>query len=73
MVQNWKTSKYLSEFTWLNLNDGVGHDGGLAGSYDIRVLPTYILIAPDDTYKARLSSAGLEDGKLEKFLSEQSI
>lgn len=69
-VSSWKTSKFLNEFTWLNLNDGGGHDGGLAGSYDIRVLPTYILIAPDGTYKARLNSADLEDGKLEKYLSE---
>lgn len=68
-VSSWKTSKYLNEFTWLNLNDGGGHDGGLAGSYNIRVLPTYILIAPDGTYIARLSGGDLERGKLEKYLS----
>lgn len=57
--------------TWLSLNDGGGNFGGLAGSYDVKALPTYILIAPDGTYKARLDTSAIYNGTLEKYLKDK--
>lgn len=68
-VSVWKTSSHQKSITWYSLNDGGGLDGGIAGSYDLVALPTYILIAPDGTYKARLNSADIYNGTLEKYLS----
>lgn len=67
-MDTWKKSKYQKEITWHSLNDGGGNWGGIAGSYNIMAMPTYILIAPDGTYHARLTSADIYNGKLEKYL-----
>ena len=67
-MDTWKKSKYQKEITWHSLNDGGGNWGGIAGSYNIMALPTYILIAPDGTYHARLTSADIYNGKLEEYL-----
>lgn len=67
-IKTWQGSKMQKDITWYSLNDGGGRSGGLAGSYQIDVYPTYILIAPDGKYKARLYSSAIYDGELEKFL-----
>lgn len=69
-MDTWKKSKYQKEITWHSLNDGGGNWGGIAGSYNIMALPTYILIAPDGTYHARLTSADIYNGKLEEYLKK---
>lgn len=69
-ISTWKNSPYQKEITWHNLNDGGGHWGGIAGSYDIKAMPTYILISPDGTYHARLTSADINNGKLEEYLKK---
>ena len=69
-MDTWKKSKYQKEITWHSLNDGGGNWGGIAGSYNIMALPTYILIAPDGTYHARLTSADINNGKLEEYLKK---
>ena len=69
-ISTWKNSSYQKEITWHNLNDGGGHWGGIAGSYDIKAMPTYILISPDGTYHARLTSADINNGKLEEYLKK---
>ena len=69
-VDTWKKSKYQKEITWYSLNDGGSLHGGIAGSYNIMALPTYILIAPDGTYHARLTSADINNGKLEEYLKK---
>ena len=69
-VDTWKNSRYQKEITWYSLNDGGGLYGGIAGSYDIMSMPTYILIAPDGTYQARLTSGDIYNGTLEKYLKE---
>ena len=53
-----------------SLNDGGGSWGGIAKSYNIMATPTYILIAPDGTYQARLTSADIYNGNLEKQLKK---
>ena len=53
-IDTWKNSPHQKEITWHSLNDGGGHWGGIAGSYDIMATPTYILISPDGTYQARV-------------------
>lgn len=68
-VNYWEGSRYHKEITWCNFNDGGGHDGGLAGSYDVTGTPTYILIAPDGTYKAKMRSVAMYDGTIEKYLT----
>ena len=67
-MDTWKKSPYQKEITWHSLNDGGGLWGGIAGSYNIKAMPTYILIAPDGTYHARLTSADIYNGKLEEYL-----
>ena len=69
-MDTWKKSKYQKDITWYSLNDGGGHWGGIAGSYNIMAMPTYILIAPDGTYHARLTSADIYNGKLEEYLKK---
>ena len=69
-MDTWKKSKYQKEITWHSLNDGGGNWGGIAGSYDIMAMPTYILISPDGTYQARLTSADIYNGNLEKQLKK---
>lgn len=69
-MDTWKKSKYQKEITWHSLNDGGGNWGGIAGSYNIMAMPTYILIAPDGTYHARLTSADIYNGKLEEYLKK---
>ena len=68
-VNYWEGSRYHKEITWCNFNDGGGHDGGLAGSYDVTGTPTYILIAPDGTYKAKMRGVAMYDGTIEKYLT----
>ena len=65
----WKTSPAQKDITWHSLSDGGGYDGGIAESFDLTSTPTYILIAPDGTYKARLTSSDIYNGKLEKYLN----
>lgn len=69
-IDTWKNSPHQKEITWHSLNDGGGHWGGIAGSYDIMAMPTYILISPDGTYQARLTSADIYNGNLEKQLKK---
>lgn len=69
-VATWKISRHQKEITWYSLNDGGGLHGGIAGSYSIMSMPTYILIAPDGTYQARLTSGDIYNGTLEKYLKE---
>ena len=69
-ISTWKNSSHQKDITWYSLNDGGGNWGGIAGSYNIMALPTYILIAPDGTYHARLTSADINNGKLEEYLKK---
>ena len=69
-MDTWKNSPHQKEITWHSLNDGGGHWGGIASSYDIMAMPTYILIAPDGTYHARLTSEDIYNGKLEEYLKK---
>ena len=69
-IDTWKNSPHQKEITWHSLNDGGGHWGGIAGSYDIMAMPTYILISPDGTYQARLTSADIYNGNLEKQMKK---
>lgn len=70
-VPAWKTSVHQQTISWYSLNDGGGLFGGIAGSYGMRdlPLPTYILIAPDGIYKARLNSAEIYNSTLDKYLN----
>ena len=68
-INTWKASPEQKNITWHSLSDGGGINGGIAGSFDIKVLPTYILIAPDGTYKARLTNSDFHNGTLEKYLN----
>lgn len=52
------------------MNDGGGIHGGIAYSYDIKALPTYILISPEGIYKERLNGSMLFNGTLEKLINE---
>lgn len=70
-VPFWRTLSHHKDMTWLSLNDGGGNFGGLAGSYDVKALPTYILIAPDGMYKARLDASAIYNGTLEKYLKNK--
>ena len=70
-VPFWRTLSHHKDMTWLSLNDGGGNFGGLAGSYDVKALPTYILIAPDGTYKARLDASAIYNETLEKYLKDK--
>ena len=67
-MDTWKKSPHQKKITWHSLNDGGGLWGGIAGSYNIKAMPTYILIAPDGTYHARLTSADIYNGKLDEYL-----
>lgn len=67
--QTWKTSPAQKDITWHSLSDGGGHDGGIAKSFDVTSTPNYILIAPDGTFKARLTSSDIYNGRLEKYLN----
>ncbi|MBE6275722.1 MAG: redoxin domain-containing protein [Bacteroides sp.] len=58
-IDNWKTSFKQKEITWYNLSNGTQKKEGIAKDFYIEKLPTYILIAPDGTYYARLVSAAL--------------
>ena len=69
-IDTWKNSPHQKEITWHSLNDGGGHWGGIAGSYDIMAMPTYILISPDGTYQARLTSEDIYNGNLEKQMKK---
>ena len=69
-IDTWKNSPHQKSITWYSLNDGGGLWGVIAGSYDIMATPTYILIAPDGTYQARLTSADIYIGELEKLLKK---
>ena len=69
-IDTWKNSPHQKEITWHGLNDGGGHWGGIAGSYDIMAMPTYILISPDGTYQARLTSEDIYNGNLEKQMKK---
>ena len=69
-IDTWKNSPHQKEITWHSLNDGGGHWGGIAGSYDIMAMPTYILISPDGTYQARLTNADIYNGNLEKQMKK---
>ena len=69
-VDTWKNSPHQKSITWYSLNDGGGSWGGIAKSYNIMATPTYILIAPDGTYQARLTSADIYNGNLEKQLKK---
>ena len=69
-MDTWKNSPHQKQITWHSLNDGGGNWGGIAGSYNIMAMPTYILISPDGTYLERLSSADINKGKLEEYLKK---
>ena len=69
-IDTWKNSPHQKEITWHSLNDGGGLWGGIAGSYDIMAMPTYILISPDGTYQARLTSEDIYNGNLEKQMKK---
>ena len=69
-IDTWKNSPHQKEITWHSLNDGGGHWGGIAGSYDIMAMPTYILISPDGTYQAHLTSEDIYNGNLEKQMKK---
>ena len=69
-IDTWKKSPHQNEITWHSLNDGGGSWGGIAGSYNISAMPTYILIAPDGTYHARLTSADIYNGKLDEYFKK---
>ena len=69
-MDTWKNSPHQKQITWHSLNDGGGNWGGIAGSYNIMTMPTYILIAPDGTYLERLSSADINKEKLEEYLKK---
>ena len=69
-IDTWKNSPHQKEITWHSLNDGGGHWGGIAGSYDIMAMPTYILISPAGTSQARLPSEDIYNGNLEKQMKK---
>ena len=69
-VDTWKNSKHQKAITWYSLNDGGGYWGGIAGSYKVWSIPAFVLIAPDGTYHARLTSADIYNGKLEEYLKK---
>ncbi|MBQ8601921.1 MAG: TlpA family protein disulfide reductase [Bacteroides sp.] len=69
-VNTWKASPHIRNISWLNMNDGGGIHGGIAYSYDIKALPTYILISPEGIYKERLNDSMLFNGTLEKLINE---
>ena len=65
----WRTCKFNNRITWLNLSDGVSRYG-LAKSYEIEALPTYVLISPEGKWikKWRGSDDIFESGKLEQCI-----
>lgn len=49
LFESWKNNKAYQNLPWHNLNDGGGWLG-LAKSYGVRAVPTYILISPEGNY-----------------------
>ncbi|WP_455672966.1 TlpA family protein disulfide reductase [Phocaeicola sp.] len=68
--RSWKTSSYSQKITWHNLSDGGGYSG-LAASYEVNSLPTYLLISPEGIWLKRWGGSPIfENGELEEWLKE---
>lgn len=64
----WRTCRVNDDITWLNLSDGRSVYG-LAKSYELKSLPTHVLISPDGKWVNRWGGAPIfENGELEQFI-----
>ena len=64
----WRTCRVNDDITWLNLSDGRSVYG-LAKSYELKSLPTHVLISPDGKWVNRWGAAPIfENGELEQFI-----
>ena len=66
----WRECPHHSKITWLNLCDGKGMYG-LAASYDLQVMPTFVLISPTGIWLKRWTGCDniFENGVLENFIN----
>jgi len=69
--ESWRTHPSYQNLPWHNMNDGGGWMG-LAKSYNVHAVPTYVLISPEGTYIQQWVGQEIfeEEGTLEKFISQ---
>lgn len=70
---SWRTHPSYQNLPWHNMNDGGGWMG-LAKSYNVHAVPTYVLISPEGIYiKQWVGEEIFEEGRtLEKFIHQHS-
>ena len=70
---SWRTHPSYQNLPWYNLNDGGGWMG-LARSYMVEAVPTYILISPDGIYLKKWRGEKIfgEGGTLETYIQQLS-
>jgi len=70
---SWRTHPWYQNLPWHNMNDGGGWMG-LAKSYNVHAVPTYVLISPDGTYIKQWVGKEIfdEGGTLEKFINQHN-
>lgn len=70
---SWRTHPEYQNLPWHNMNDGGGWMG-LAKSYNVHAVPTYILISPDGIYKKQWVGKEIfgEGGTLETYIQQLS-
>ena len=68
---SWRTHPSYQNLPWHNMNDGGGWMG-LAKSYNVHAVPTYVLISPEGIYIKQWVGKEIfeEGGTLEKFISQ---
>ena len=70
---SWRTHPSYQNLPWHNMNDGGGWMG-LAKSYNVHAVPTYVLISPEGIYIKQWVGEEIfeEGGTLEKFIHQHS-
>ena len=70
---SWRTHPKYQNLPWYNLNDGGGWMG-LAKSYTVKAVPTYVLISPDGIYLKQWKGKEIfgEGGTLETYIQQLS-
>jgi thiol-disulfide isomerase/thioredoxin len=71
---SWRTHPSYQNIPWHNMNDGGGWMG-LAKSYNVYSVPTYVLISPDGIFIKQWRGEEIfdEGGTLEKFISQHKV
>ena len=68
----WRDCGHHSKITWLNLCDRKGMHG-LARSYDLQAMPTFVLISPTGIWLKRWTGSDdiFENGVLENIINSK--